>query len=1093
MKIDFVKYNRTRKEQFQTKTMIVSDDHGRVVIKSALCPEAQGHIRSFFSNYGKLREAFPQITWLAPEEADDYAAVCFPYVAGETLSQYLGGQIADGVVPYEAIREALGWVHPSGDEGGVTNLDALFDNFILGSGTTRGVKAAQPSGDVSRMAGKDPQTAHAIRGYRAADGASHTPTPTLIGIDYEWVFDVPMAPGFAHYRTLHYFYVQFAPVMDVDEAGFLGHFGIDMDTLGMYEGLERRFQDYVHGENQKYLLENYFVETKPVAELAGIEEKLAESKERQEQLVAVNRELDETLRKVQEVKRLTDNHVTNLEIMIGDLRREAGETGKLLAYLNRHQSFGSKVIRRLRMVYRHLYPPGSVKRKMLRYRLEALRHPIRTRRLYATPEGRNLKEGDFLIGDDYRKYGKLVFPVFARPRVSIIIPVFNQVSYTYACLQSILEFTGDVPYEVLLADDCSTDGTARIGEFTENLVVCPTATNQGFLRNCNHAAGHASGEYLMFLNNDTKVTAGWLSALVSLMDADPTVGMCGSKLVYPDGRLQEAGGIIFSDGSGWNYGRLDDPDKPEYNYLKEVDYISGAAIMIRRSLWQEIGGFDERFAPAYCEDSDLAFAVRKAGKRVVYQPLSTVIHFEGVSNGTDVGGTGLKRYQVENTEKLREKWAGEFAKQVPNHGNPNPFKARERSQGKKVVLFIDHYVPTYDRDAGSRTTFAYLKLFLAHGYCVKFIGDNFLREEPYTTTLQQMGVEVFYGQGCQAGIWAWLREHGREIDFAYLNRPHIAAKYIDFIRENTDIKMIYYGHDLHFLREVREYGLSGDEGKLQASRYWKSIELSIMRKVAMSYYPSFVEVEAIKEIDETIPVKDIVAYIFEDGDGVGGERGWGSREGLLFVGGFSHPPNADGVLWFAREVYPLIRSGFHAACKTTAAVRHPSAGEGKGFDGTQDAVRETDPTVASPDIPLYIVGSHATEEIMALEQPGNGIVVKGFVPDEELSRLYATCRVVVVPLRYGAGVKGKVIEALHYGAAVVTTSVGAEGIRDCETVMEIIAMENGDATAKAFAQTVRTLYNDERRLAKMGAAAKTLVAKWFSPEAAWEVIRGDFE
>ena len=267
----------------------------------------------------------------------------------------------------------------------------------------------------------------------------------------------------------------------------------------------------------------------------------------------------------------------------------------------------------------------------------------------------------------YKEHGRLHFPHVDNPKVSVIIPVYNQIGYTYACLVSILEHTKDVSYEVIIADDVSTDATKDLDRYARGLVICRNQTNQGFLRNCNNAAKAARGQYLMFLNNDTQVTEGWLSSLVKLIESDSSIGMVGSKLVFPDGRLQEAGGIIWSDGSGWNYGRLDDPDKPEYNYVKDVDYISGAAILLSNDLWKRIGGFDDRFAPAYCEDSDLAFAVRKAGYRVVYQPLSKVIHFEGVSNGTDVTGTGLKRYQVVNNEKLKEKWATEFARQCVNN------------------------------------------------------------------------------------------------------------------------------------------------------------------------------------------------------------------------------------------------------------------------------------------------------------------------------------------------------------------------------------------------------------------------------------------
>ena len=159
------------------------------------------------------------------------------------------------------------------------------------------------------------------------------------------------------------------------------------------------------------------------------------------------------------------------------------------------------------------------------------------------------------------------------------------------------------------------------------LIVNPS--NLGYLRSCNTAARVAKGEFLLLLNNDTQVLPDWLDPLLLPFRSRSDVGAVGSKLLYPDGRLQEAGCIVWDDGSGWNFGRLDSPDRPAYNYLREVDYCSAASLLVPRALFNEMGGFDERYAPAYCEDSDLAFRLRERGYKVLYQPRSRIVHHEG--------------------------------------------------------------------------------------------------------------------------------------------------------------------------------------------------------------------------------------------------------------------------------------------------------------------------------------------------------------------------------------------------------------------------------------------------------------------------------
>ena len=590
---------------------------------------------------------------------------------------------------------------------------------------------------------------------------------------------------------------------------------------------------------------------------------------------------------------------------------------------------------------------------------------------------------------------ELDFPRTDDPLVSIIVPAYNEYAVTVVCLRSILEFSGDVSYEVIVADDASTDLTQSLGERMQGVIHCRSEGNLGFVRNCNHAAKMARGEFLLLLNNDTAVTAGWLAPMVKLLVDRPEVGVVGPKLLFASGELQEAGGIVWQDASGWNFGRMDDPALPEYNYVKPVDYISGACLLTRRSLWEQLGGFDERYVPAYYEDTDYCFATREAGYEVIYQPASAIFHFEGISNGTDLGA-GIKQYQVTNQDKFQDKWREVLdAQHYPN--GESVFHARDRSRTQRTVLVIDHYVPHFDKDAGSRSTWLYLHLLVEMGYNVKFIGANFFPHQPYTQALQQAGIEVLAGERMARQLNQWMLERAADIDAIYIHRPHIAEQFMEILQKlKPRPKLIYFGHDLHYLRTEREADLRGEAGLVKEADSWRDREFAVFNSMDHIYYPSQVEVDAILERCPELAVKAIPLYVYDAVEAVPYVAT--GRADILFVGGFNHPPNADGINWLVTEILPLL-----------------GAAESK--------------------MKLHIVGSNMPGDIADLA--GNNVVVHGFLSDQALAELYAQVAVVAVPLRFGAGVKGKVIEALQYGLPIVTTSIGAEGLPHPGSVMQI--------------------------------------------------------
>ena len=363
------------------------------------------------------------------------------------------------------------------------------------------------------------------------------------------------------------------------------------------------------------------------------------------------------------------------------------------------------------------------------------------------------------------------------------------------------------------------------------------------------------------------------------------------------------------------------------------------------------------------------------------------------------------------------------------------------------ILVVDYRTPTPDQDGGSASTFSYLKILAGGGFRVTFAPSILDDAGRYSQTLRELGIKTVSAPEWTA-IEAVVEHFAPRSDVLLLYRAPTAARVFDLARRAAPkAKILFHPLDLHFLRMQRAAALTNDPAEAAAAEAIRAVELDLIRRADATIVVSTYELSLLRELVPGATVHRIPILRDPPTQGAGARwrflRDWLPRRGpgassgsperlghtgrrdVVFIGGYEHVPNVDAVLWFVREVWPLIRQ--------------------KGL-----AQR------------FLIVGSKVPPEIAALE--ADDIEVRGYVPD--LAPLFGACRLSVAPLRYGGGIKGKIVTSLSHRVPVVATTIAAEG-------MELRHEENilvAD-TPDDFADQVARLVQDDalwRRLSVNG-------------------------
>lgn len=638
-----------------------------------------------------------------------------------------------------------------------------------------------------------------------------------------------------------------------------------------------------------------------------------------------------------------------------------------------------------------------------------------------------LNRANALPFEMYARYCAGLTPVPAIPVVpdtrpvdaSIIIPAYNQWPLTRSCILSILEVCAadNITYELILADDCSTDETLNAAEHFPGLIISRTETNQGFLRNCNQAARMARGRHILLLNNDTVVLPGWLPALVDTLDTQADAAIVGSKIMYLDGTIQEAGGQLFNDGTAMNAGRGKSPLEPVLNFAREVDYITGCSILVRKSFWDAVGGFDERYRTAYCEDSDLAMTARSLGMRVLYQPASEVVHYEHQTYGRQE--TSNTELQAHNIAVLRDKWKDAFARDhlppgTPAHlvvanaeRRPSPAALQRRREGRLNILYFTPF-PSHPTNHGNRTTInEFGRYFQQQGHAVHFAllayADYFTERDIEDMRAAWDTFDLLpFGQASQIypeGIPydAWYQDGLGEAVRILCARYDIDLVFCSYIFQSKLLEYV----PAHILKVIDTHDKMG-------GRY----EMLRANGQPLEFFSCTPEEEGayLRRADVVVARRAEEADYFDSVSG---------RDTAIVI------PHVEAPRFLDRGFEQLYRVGLVASANriNLALMREFLESLDRQLKG------------AAPPFTVHIAGQ-VKDMVADLPEAQQAVfrrpwvTLLGFV--DSIADFYDAMDLIVSPVTMGTGINVKTVQAMAFGMPLITTAWGSKGIESGE-------------------------------------------------------------